>query len=90
MGKNTSFVLGDHFSDFIETQVSQGRYGSASDVLRASLRLLEEQKTKLKRLRAALIAGEESGLARPFDFDAFLQRKNREYRARKRKVSKKR
>ena len=88
MGKNTSFILGDHFSDFIETQVSQGRYGSASDVVRASLRLLEEHEAKLERLRAALIAGEESGPPRPFDFDAFLKRKNREYRARKREVSK--
>lgn len=86
--KNTSFSLGEHFVDFIDTQVSSGRYGSASDVVRASLRLLEDQESKLERLRAALIAGEESGPPRPFDFDAFLKRKNREYRARKRKASK--
>jgi len=91
MSRNTSVSLGDHFAAFIDEQVSKGRYGSASDVVRASLRLLEEQETKLERLRAALIAGEESGPARPFDFDAFLKRKNAEYRARKRKpVAKKR
>lgn len=77
MGKNTSFVLGDHFSDFIETQVSRGRYGSASDVVRASLRLLEEQEAKLAALRSALIAGEKSGVSKPFDFDAFIARKRK-------------
>ena len=41
MGKNTSFSLGEHFSEFVEAQVGQGRYSSASDVVRAGLRLLE-------------------------------------------------
>jgi antitoxin ParD1/3/4 len=88
MGKNTSFVLGEHFSDFIETQVSHGRYGSASDVVRASLRLLEEQEAKLERLRAALIAGEESGPGQPFDIEEFLVERNSEPPARKRKPAK--
>jgi antitoxin ParD1/3/4 len=63
MGKNTSFSVGEHFSGFIESQVSEGRYSNASDVVRAGLRLLEEQETKLAALRAALIAGEESGVS---------------------------
>ena len=75
MGKNTSFSLGEHFGAFVEQQVEQGRYGSASEVLRASLRLLEEQEAKLVALRAALIAGEESGPSTPFDFEAFKARK---------------
>jgi len=72
MGKSTSFSLGDHFSAFIDGQVAQGRYGSASDVVRAGLRLLEEQEAKLAALRAALIDGENSGASAPFDFDGFI------------------
>jgi len=55
MPKNTSVIIGDHFAEFIESQVSQGRYGSASDVVRAGLRLLEEREMKVEALRAALI-----------------------------------
>lgn len=79
MGKNTSFALGDHFASFIAAKVEEGRYGSASDVVRAGLRLLEEQEAKLEALRAALIAGEESGPGQPFDVDAFLAEMNAEY-----------
>lgn len=75
MSKNTSFSLGEHFSNFVETQVAQGRYSSASDVVRAGLRLLEEQEAKLAALRAALIEGEQSGASTPFDFEAFIARK---------------
>jgi antitoxin ParD1/3/4 len=77
MARNTSVTLGDHFADFIDTKVQQGRFGSASDVVRAGLRLLEEREAKLDLLRAALIEGEQSGPATPFDFDAFVDRKSR-------------
>ncbi len=72
MARSTSFALGEHFQEFIESQVASGRFGTASDVVRAGLRLLEDEETRLGELRAALIEGEESGPAAPFDFDAFL------------------
>lgn len=78
MSKNTSFALGGHFASFVETQLASGRYGSASDVVRAGLRLLEEQETKLAALRAALVEGETSGVSTSFDFDAFIEQKRAE------------
>lgn len=67
MAKNTSISLGDHFEGFIDEQVQSGRYGSASEVIRASLRLLEEREGKIGALRQALIDGENSGDAGEID-----------------------
>jgi antitoxin ParD1/3/4 len=75
MARNTSVTIGDHFASFISEQVEAGRYGSASDVIRAGLRLLEEHETRIKALQAALIEGEQSGEPTPFDFDEFKARK---------------
>jgi antitoxin ParD1/3/4 len=61
MAKNTSISLGDHFERFIKRQIRSGRYGSVSEVIRASLRLLEEQEQRTRALRQALIDGEKSG-----------------------------
>ena len=77
MAKNTSVLIGDHFGEFIERQVSEGRYGSASDVVRAGLRLLEEREMKIEALRAAIIEGEQSGPSKPFDLEEFINRKRR-------------
>lgn len=82
MPRNTSISLGDHFTAFIDTAVKSGRYGSASEVVRAGLRLLQEHEAKVKALEAALIEGEESGEATEFDFEAFLARKRAEHSSR--------
>jgi antitoxin ParD1/3/4 len=74
MARNTSISLGDHFNDFISKQVETGRYGSASDVVRAGLRLLEEHESRVKALETALIAGEKSGTPAAFDSKAFLRK----------------
>ena len=78
MGKNTSVALGDHFQDFIQAQIAHGRFGSASEVVRAGLRLLEERETQLERLRQAIKDGIDSGPAAPFAFDAFIEAKEGE------------
>jgi len=70
--KNTSVSLGDHFAEFVERKVAEGRFASSSEVMRAGLRLLEEDEARLETLRAALIEGENSGPAEPFDFDQFI------------------
>ena len=75
MAQNTSISLDEHFSDFLAHEVSSGRFRSASEVVRAGLRLLEDQETQLAALRAALVAGEGSGAAEPFDFDSFIAAK---------------
>jgi len=82
VARNTSVTIGEHFTNFIATQVSTGRYGSASDVVRAGLRLLEDHEAKFKALQDALIEGDQSGMAEPFDFEDFLAELNREYDAR--------
>lgn len=71
MAKNTSITLGDHFDSFISTQIESGRYGSASEVVRAGLRLLEDSESKLQVLRQMLIQGEESGIA-DYNYKDFL------------------
>jgi antitoxin ParD1/3/4 len=87
MRKSTSFSLGEHFCEFIETQVDEGRYETASDVVRAGLRLLEEREAELAALRAALDEGEASGYATPFDIEEFIARMHRESKEKKKKKS---
>ena len=77
MSRNTSISLGDHFASFIDQRVQAGRYASASDVVRAALRLLEEREAQLDSLRGALLAGEASGPAEDFDFEAYISEKAR-------------
>ena len=80
--RNTSVSLSSHFLGFIDSQVQSGRYETASDVMRAGLRLLEEHEARVKELIAALVEGEQSGDPVPFDraaFDAFKARKRAEF-----------
>ena len=78
MTKHASVAVGDYFARFIDRQVTERRYESASDVVHAGLRLLEEHEAKLEALRAALIEGEQSGLATPFDIEEFLEEVRRD------------
>lgn len=73
MSRNTSVTLGTHFEGFVDQLVHQGHYHSVSEVIRAGLRLLEEQELRVQQLREALIAGEQSGAAVAFDRQRFTQ-----------------
>lgn len=66
---NTSLTLGSHWEGFIKNQISSGRYGSASELVRDSLRLLEQREIKLETLRQALLEGEQSGSAGTLDMN---------------------
>jgi antitoxin ParD1/3/4 len=63
MQKNTSVTIGQHFEAFIAQQIENGRFASASEAVRAGLRLLEEREMKLAALRRAIEEGENSGYA---------------------------
>ena len=75
MAQNTSISLDEHFTKFLSDEVASGRYRSASEVVRAGLRLLEDQEMQMAALRAALIEGERSGEPEEFDFKAFVASK---------------
>ena len=74
MGRNTSISLGNHFEDFVDDKVSTGRFKNASEVIRAGLRLLEEEESKILALRKAIEEGIESGVARNFDPKKHLEK----------------
>jgi antitoxin ParD1/3/4 len=63
MSKNTSITLGEHFDGFISKQINDGRFASASEVVRAGLRMLEDNEKKIATLRLLLEEGEQSGTA---------------------------
>jgi antitoxin ParD1/3/4 len=67
MAKNTSILIGEHFEKFISNEVSSGKYGSASEVVRTALRMLESEEEKKSILLKALIRGEKSKRAENFD-----------------------
>jgi antitoxin ParD1/3/4 len=73
MSKNTSITLGNYFDQFIQTILKEGRYKNASEVVRAGLRLLEEEKKKIIALRQAINEGVNSGIAEDFDPDEHLK-----------------
>lgn len=75
MAKNTSISLGEHFDGFIANQIESGRYASASEVVRAGLRMLEDTESKLNTLRRMLAEGERSGLA-DYNYEAFIAELN--------------
>jgi antitoxin ParD1/3/4 len=73
MPRNTSVTLGEHFDKFVVEKINEGRFQSVSEVVRAGLRKLEEDETKLQALRRKLQDGEVSPIVESFEGDAFLK-----------------
>lgn len=72
MAKNTSILLGDYFDKYISYQIETGRFSSASEVVRAALRLFEQEESKKTELIKELKKGEKSGFVANFDRKTFL------------------
>jgi len=70
--KNTSISLGNYFDQFVSSQVSVGRYKNVSEVIRAGLRLLENEESKIIALKSAIQQGLNSPRVENFDFDEYL------------------
>ena len=73
MGRNTSVSLGDYFEGFVESRITEGRYKNASEVIRAGLRLLEEEENRITVLKNAIQEGISSGLAKDFNSKKHLE-----------------
>ena len=74
MSKNTSISLGNYFDQFVSSQVSAGRYKNVSEVIRAGLRLLENEESKAIALKNAIQEGLNSPRVENFDFDEHLEK----------------
>lgn len=74
MNRNTSISLGSYFDSFIQNRISEGRFKNASEVVRAGLRLLEEEENKIIALREAIREGMDSGIANDFDPKSHLEK----------------
>ena len=79
MPRNTSVTLGDHFDQFVAKILQQGRFQSVSEIVRAGLRKLEADETKLLALRAKLQAGEDSPIVENFDGEQFITRMHKKH-----------
>ena len=79
MAKNTSILLGDYFNKFITEQITSGRFSSASEVVRTSLRLFEQEENKKKELIRELKKGENSGFVENFNKNDFLSSMHKKY-----------
>ena len=72
MPRNTSVTLGEHFDQFVAEVLRQGRFQSVSEVVRAGLRKLEADETRLQALQAKLLAGEDSSVEADFDGEQYI------------------
>ena len=79
MAKNTSILLGDYFTEFINEQIKSGRFSSASEVVRSALRMFEQEEKKKKELIKELKEGEKSGFIEKFNKEEFMNSLHQKY-----------
>lgn len=79
MSKNTSIILGEHFDNFIKEELANGRYASASEVIRSGLRKLEDERKQNQLINEALVVGEDSGEPILFNNEDFKKRMKKKY-----------
>jgi len=79
MAKNTSILLGDYFDSFISRQIKTGKYSSASEVVRAALRMFEHEESKKAELIKELKKGEKSGFVENFDRNKLLKKLHKKH-----------
>ncbi|WP_420320961.1 type II toxin-antitoxin system ParD family antitoxin [Flagellimonas sp.] len=80
MNKNTSVSLGNYFDEFVQSRIKEGRFKNVSEVIRAGLRLLEEEESRMTALKNAIQEGLDSPLVEDFDFDENLKKLKAEKR----------
>jgi len=73
MGRNTSVSLGHYFEGFVENNISEGRYKNVSEIIRAGLRLLEEEENRISILKKLIREGVDSGIANNFNPQKHLE-----------------
>ena len=73
MNKNTSISLGNYEDQFVQSRISEGRFKNVSEVIRAGLRLLEDEESKALALKNAIKEGMNSPRVENFDFDENLK-----------------
>jgi len=73
MNKNTSISLGNYFDQFVQGRITEGRFKNVSEVIRAGLRLLEEEESKVIALKNSIQEGIDSGIAHDFDSEKHLE-----------------
>lgn len=76
MKRNTSIIFGEHFDTFIQNQIETGRYIYTSEVVRAGLRLLQQEEDKLKMLRQALAEMSKVALLKTLILKSLRNRSN--------------
>lgn len=81
MSRNTSILLGNHFDSFINKQIKTGKFSSASEVVRAALRMFEDEEIQKTRLINELKKGEKSGFVKDFNRKTFLKNLHQKHAA---------